>query len=131
MDLDIDPKSLVTLNSTIIGGFLILLTISSFSPTEFPNRSIFVSIAVTIVIIFATACFLSLSNKTKNAMRLSKIGFMTIIAFMMFIGIVNIINIIDPTIWSKEPLASKIANSNSTAVKNFENTKYNSNKVDK
>jgi len=122
MDLDIDSKSLVTLNATIIGGFLILLTISSFSPAEFPNRSIFVSIAVIIVIFFSTACFFSLNNKNENAMKFSKIGFISIIVFMMFIGTVNIINIIDPTIWSKEPITSKIANNNSTAANNFENT---------
>ncbi len=127
MDLDIDSKSLVTLNATIIGGFLILLTISSFSPAEFPNRSIFVSIAVIIVIFFSLACFFSLNNKMKNAMKFSKIGFISIIAFMMFIGIVNIINIIDPTIWSKEPITSKIANNNSTAANNFENTRNSNN----
>ncbi len=126
MDLDIDSKSLVTLNATIIGGFLILLTISSFSPAEFPNRSIFVSIAVIIVIFFSTACFFSLNNKKENAMKFSKIGFISIIAFMMFIGTVNIINIIDPTIWSKEPITSKIANNNSTASNNFENPMDNS-----
>ncbi len=125
MDLDIDSKSLVTLNATIIGGFLILLTISSFSPAEFPNRSIFVSIAVIIVIFFSTACFYSLSNKNENAMKFSKIGFISIIVFMMFIGTVNIINIIDPTIWSKEPITSKIANNNSTASNNFENPRNN------
>ncbi len=125
MDLDIDSKSLVTLNATIIGGFLILLTISSFSPAEFPNRSIFVSIAVIIVIFFSAACFFSLNNKKEKAMKLSKIGFISIIAFMMFIGTVNIINIIDPTIWSKEPITSKIASNNSTASNSYENTRNN------
>jgi hypothetical protein len=55
-------------------------------------------------------------------MKFSKIGFISVILFMMFIGTVNIINIIDPTIWSKERTTSKIANNNSTAVNNFENT---------
>ncbi len=55
-------------------------------------------------------------------MKFSKIGFISIIVFMMFAGTVNIINIIDPFIWSKEPITSKIANNNSTAVNNFENT---------
>ena len=59
-------------------------------------------------------------------MKFSKIGFISIIAFMMFIGTVNIINIIDPTIWSKEPITSKIANNNSTASNNFENPMNNS-----
>jgi hypothetical protein len=122
MNLHIDPKSLVTIDSTIIGGFLILLTISSFSPVEFPNRSIFVSIAVIIVIFFAIACFFGLHNKIENAVKFSEIGFISIIAFMMFIGIVNIVNIIDPFIWTKEPIALKIAKNNSTVPNNHENS---------
>lgn len=117
MNLHIDIKTLLTLDSTIIGGFLILLTISSFSQTEFPNRSIFVSIAVIIVILFSIACFFGLFDKIENAIKFSKMGFVSIIVFMMFIGIVNIINIIDPTIWSKQPIVSKIAKSNSTVSK--------------
>jgi hypothetical protein len=123
--LNIDIKTLVTLDSTIIGGFLILLTISSFSQTEFPNRSIFVSIAVIIVIFFSAACFYSLFDKIENAIRLSKIGFVLIIVFMMFIGTVNIINIIDPNIWTKQPIASKIAKSNSTLSNNNGNASKN------
>lgn len=116
VNLHIDIKTLLTLNSTIIGGFLILLTISSFSQTEFPNRSIFVSIAVIIVIIFSIACSFGLFDKIKSAIRFSKIGFVSIILFMIFIGVVNIANIIDPTIWTKQPIASKIAKSNSTTL---------------
>jgi hypothetical protein len=41
---------------------------------------------------------------------------------MMFIGTVNII---DPAIWSKEPITSKIDNNNSTASNNFENPRNN------
>jgi hypothetical protein len=37
-----ESKDILIMNSTIIGGILILLTISSFSENEFPNRSIFV-----------------------------------------------------------------------------------------
>ncbi len=125
MNLNIDPKNLITIDSTIIGGFLILLTISSFSPAEFPNRSIFVSIAVIIVIFFATACFFGLHNKIENAIKFSEIGFVSIIAFMIFIGIVNIINIIDPTIWTKGPIALKIAKNNSTNSNNDENSTSN------
>ena len=125
MNLNIDIKTLLTLDSTIIGGFLILLTISSFSQTEFPNRSIFVSIAVIIVIFFSAACFYSLFDKIENAIKLSKIGFVLIIVFMMFIGTVNIINIIDPNIWTKQPIASKIAKSNSTLSNNNGNASKN------
>jgi hypothetical protein len=125
LNLNIDSKTLLTLDSTIIGGFLILLTISSFSQTEFPNRSIFVSIAVIIVIFFSAACFYSLFDKIENAIKLSKIGFVLIIVFMMFIGTVNIINIIDPNIWTKQPIASKIAKSNSTLSNNNGNASKN------
>lgn len=109
-----NPKDLLMIDATIIGGFLILLTISSFSPTEFPNRSMFVTIAVIIVIIFSLACFKYLSNNDKTGIILSKIGFIAIILFMLFIGLVNIINIIDPEIWSDIPGASKIAMNNET-----------------
>ena len=100
------------INSTIIGGLLVLLTISSFSPTEFPNRSIFVTIAVTIVIIFSLSCFKYLTDNDKAGIILSKMGFISIIFFMVFVGLVNVINIIDPTIWSDMPGASKIATNN-------------------
>src|SRR5690349_11937000 len=129
MNLHIDIKTLLTLDSTIIGGFLILLTISSFSQTEFPNRSIFVSIAVIIVILFSIACFFGLFDKIENAIKFSKMGFVSIIVFMMFIGIVNIINIIDPTIWSKQPIASKIAKSNSTVSKSNYSKDINKNNI--
>ena len=108
------PKDLLMINATIIGGFLILLTISSFSPAEFPNRSIFVTIAVFIVIIFSIACFYYMSDKDNKGMELSKVGFASIVVFMLFIGLVNIINIIDPSIWSEIPGASKIATNNGT-----------------
>lgn len=129
MNFHIDIKTLLTLDSTIIGGFLILLTISSFSQTEFPNRSIFVSIAVIIVILFSIACFFGLFDKIENAIKFSKIGFVSIIVFMMFIGMVNIINIIDPTIWSKQPIVSKIAKSNSTVPKSNYSQDINKNNI--
>ena len=112
--LNINPKDSLMINATIIGGFLILLTISSFSPVEFPNRSLFVTIAVVIVIIFSLACFNYLNNDDKNGILFSKMGFISIILFMMFIGILNIINLVDPAIWSENPGADKIAINNGT-----------------
>ncbi len=109
-----NPKDLLMIDATIIGGFLILLTISSFSPAEFPNRSMFVSIAVVIVIMFSLACFNYLNDNDKRGILFSKIGFISIIIFMMFIGILNIINIIDPAVWSEIPGADKIATNNGT-----------------
>ncbi|MBA2268957.1 MAG: hypothetical protein M3Q77_01525 [Thermoproteota archaeon] len=112
--MDINSKDLLMINATIIGGFLILLTISSFSPAEFPNRSIFVTIAVVIVIIFSVACFNYLNDNDKRGIIFSKLGFILIILFMMFVGLVNVINIIDPAIWSEIPGAAKIATNNGT-----------------
>jgi hypothetical protein len=111
-----NPKEMLMINATVIGGFLILLTISSFSPAEFPNRSMFVTIAVVIVIVFSAACFNFLNDNDKMGILFSKIGFISIILFMMFIGLVNVINILDPTIWSEIPGASKIATNNGTLV---------------
>jgi hypothetical protein len=39
-----------------------------------------------------------------------------------------VINIIDPTIWSKEPIASKIAKNNSTVTSSNNHENINSNK---
>ena len=114
--MNMNPKELLMIDATIIGGFLILLTISSFSPAEFPNRSMFVTIAVVIVIIFSVACLNYLNDNDKMGILFSKIGFISIIFFMMFIGLVNVINILDPTIWSEIPGASKIATNNGTLV---------------
>ena len=114
--MNMNPKEMLMINATVIGGFLILLTISSFSPAEFPNRSMFVTIAVVIVIIFSVACFNFLNDNDKMGILFSKIGFISIILFMMFIGLVNVINILDPTIWSEIPGASKIATNNGTLV---------------
>jgi len=114
--MNMNPKEMLMINATVIGGFLILLTISSFSPAEFPNRSMFVTIAVVIVIIFSVACFSFLNENDKMGILFSKIGFISIILFMMFIGLVNVINILDPTIWSEIPGASKIATNNGTLV---------------
>ena len=112
--MKMNPKDLLMIDATIIGGFLILLTISSFSPAEFPNRSMFVTIAVVIVIMFSVACFNYLNDNDKMGILFSKKGFISIIVFMMFIGILNIINIIDPSIWSEIPGADKIATNNET-----------------
>ena len=114
--MNMNPKEMLMINATVIGGFLILLTISSFSPAEFPNRSMFVTIAVVIVIVFSVACFNFLNDNDKMGILYSKIGFISIILFMMFIGLVNVINILDPTIWSEIPGASKIATNNGTLV---------------
>ena len=112
-----ESKDILIMNSTIIGGILILLTISSFSENEFPNRSIFVVIAVVVVIIFSISSISILYDKQEQIIKkYSKIG------FMIFIGITNIINIISPDIWKKYAITNKIAFSNTTTFSNS-NTK--------
>ena len=97
-----ESKDILIMNSTIIGGILILLTISSFSENEFPNRSIFVVIAVVVVIIFSISSISILFDKQEQIIKkYSKMGFIALIGFMIFIGITNIINIISPEIWKK------------------------------
>lgn len=119
----IESKDILMVNSTIIGGILILLTISSFSENEFPNRSIFVVIAVMVVIIFSISCISIFYNKQEQIIKkYSKMGFIALVGFMIFIGITNIINIISPDIWEKYAITNKIAFSNTTTFSNS-NTK--------
>jgi hypothetical protein len=106
--MQLDARDLIIINSTIISGILILLTISSFSPGEFPNRSIFVTLAVLSVIFFSISSLYVLSDDGQKAKRYVQIGFISVICFMIFIGVVNIINIIDPEFW-EGPITSKIA----------------------
>ena len=116
-------KDILMVNSTIIGGILILLTISSFSENEFPNRSIFVVIAVVVVIIFSISCISIFYDKHEQIIKkYSTMGFIALVGFMIFIGITNIINIISPDIWEKYAITNKIAFSNTTTFSNS-NTK--------
>ena len=64
-----ESKDILIMNSTIIGGILILLTISSFSENEFPNRSIFVVIAVVVVIIFSISSISILYDKQEQIIK--------------------------------------------------------------
>lgn len=106
--MQLEPKDLIIIDSTIISGILILLTISSFSPGEFPNRSIFVTLAVLSVIFFSISSLYVLADNTKKAKLYIQIGFGFVICFMVFIGVVNVINIIEPKFW-EGPITSKIA----------------------
>jgi hypothetical protein len=107
-------KDIIMVDATVISGILILLTISSFSPFEFPNRSVFVSSAVPIVGLFAVSSFFALEDKISNARKLAKAGFVAIVVFMVFLGIVNVGNIIAPDILRESPVAERII-SNSTS----------------
>lgn len=111
---NLSGKDIIMVDATVISGILILLTISSFSPFEFPNRSVFVSAAVPIVGLFAISSFFALEDKICYARKFAKAGFVAIVIFMIFIGTVNVGNIVAPDIWRQSPIAEKII-SNSTS----------------
>lgn len=110
---NLSAKDIIIVDATVISGILILLTISSFSPFEFPNRSIFVSTAVPIVGLFAISSFFVLEDKIPYARKFAKAGFVAIVIFMIFIGTVNVGNIVAPDMWRQSPIGQKIV-SNST-----------------
>jgi energy-converting hydrogenase Eha subunit H len=111
---NLSAKDIILVDATVISGILILLTISSFSQFEFPNRSVFVSAAVPIVGLFAISSFFALENKISYARKFAKGGFVAIVLFMIFIGTVNIGIIVAPDMWRESPIAEKIV-SNSTS----------------
>jgi hypothetical protein len=100
-------------DATVISGILILLTISSFSQFEFPNRSVFVSSAVPIVGLFAISSFFALEQKISYARNFAKAGFVAIVLFMIFIGAVNLANVVAPGILKDNPVAGKIVSNSS------------------
>jgi len=112
---NLSAKDIVMVDATVISGILILLTISSFSPFEFPNRSVFVSAAVPIVGLFAISSFFALEDKISHARKFAKAGFVTIVLFMIFIGTVNVGNIVAPDIWRESPIAEKIVSNSTTS----------------
>jgi hypothetical protein len=113
---NLGTKDIIMVDATVISGILILLTISSFSPFEFPNRSVFVSAAVPIVGLFAVSAFFALEDKISYSRKFSKAGFVAIVIFMIFLGIVNVGNIVAPEVWRQSPIAERIvSNSSSTS----------------
>jgi hypothetical protein len=73
-----------------------------------------VSAAVPIVGLFAISSFFALENKISYARKFAKGGFVAIVLFMIFIGTVNVGNIVAPDMWRESPVAEKIV-SNSTS----------------
>jgi hypothetical protein len=62
---NITEKDIIQTDAAVIAGILILLTISSFSPFEFPNRSMFVSLIVPAIVLFSISA-ISAINKELN-----------------------------------------------------------------
>jgi hypothetical protein len=108
---EISGKDIIQTDATIIAGILILLTISSFSPFEFPNRSMFVSLIIPAIALFSVSALCIIEKKLIMGKRFAKAGFYWLIGFMIFLMIVNIINMIYPAIW-QDPTFEKIASSN-------------------
>ncbi|HEY9386972.1 MAG TPA: hypothetical protein VIP70_08015 [Nitrososphaeraceae archaeon] len=108
---EIRGKDIIQTDGAIIAGILILLTISSFSPFEFPNRSMFVSLIIPAIMLFSVSALYIIEKKVGMGKRFAKSGFYWLIGFMIFLMIVNILNVISPTIW-QDPTFEKIASSN-------------------
>ena len=104
-------KDIIQADGAIIAGILILLTISSFSPFEFPNRSMFVSLIIPAIMLFSVSALYIIEKKVVMGKRFAKAGFYWLIGFMIFLMIVNIVNVMSPTIW-QDPTFEKIASSN-------------------
>jgi hypothetical protein len=108
---EIRGKDIIQTDGAIIAGILILLTISSFSPFEFPNRSMFVSLTIPAIMLFSVSALYIIEKKVVMGKRFAKAGFYWLIGFMIFLMIVNILNVMSPTIW-QDPTFEKIASSN-------------------
>jgi hypothetical protein len=110
-NVEISGKDIIQTDGAIIAGILILLTISSFSPFEFPNRSMFVSLIIPAIMLFSVSALYIIERKVVMGKRFAKAGFYWLIGFMIFLMIVNILNVMSPTIW-QDPTFEKIASSN-------------------
>jgi hypothetical protein len=108
---EIRGNDIIQTDGAIIAGILILLTISSFSPFEFPNRSMFVSLIIPAIMLFSVSALYIIEKKVVMGKRFAKAGFYWLIGFMIFLVIVNILNVISPTVW-QDPTFEKIASSN-------------------
>ena len=110
-NVEVTGKDIIQTDGAIIAGILILLTISSFSPFEFPNRSMFVSLIIPAIMLFSVSALYIIERKVVRGKRFAKAGFYWLIGFMIFLMLVNILNVMSPTIW-QDPTFEKIASSN-------------------
>jgi hypothetical protein len=108
---DVRGKDIIQADAAIIAGILILLTISSFSPFEFPNRSMFISLIIPAIALFSISAISILDKKLVSGKRFAKAGFYWLIGFMIFLMVVNLINVMSPGVW-QDPILEKIASSN-------------------
>ena len=108
---DIRARDIIQADAAVIAGMLILLTISSFSPFEFPNRSMFVSLIIPAIVLFSVSAIFTLNKRLVLGKKLAKAGFCWLIGFMVFLMAINIINVTSPNIW-QDPVFEKIASSN-------------------
>jgi hypothetical protein len=108
---DFRGKDIIQADAAIIAGILILLTISSFSPFEFPNRSMFISLIIPAIALFSISAISILDKKLVSGKRFAKAGFYWLIGFMIFLMVVNLINVMSPGVW-QDPILEKIASSN-------------------
>jgi hypothetical protein len=108
---EISGNDIIQTDAAIIAGILILLTISSFSPFEFPNRSMFVSLVIPAIALFSVSALTTIDKKLVMGKRFAKAGFYWLIGFCIFLMIVNIINVTSPDIW-ENPTFERIASSN-------------------
>ena len=88
---EIRGKDIIQTDGAIIAGILILLTISSFSPFEFPNRSMFVSLIIPAIMLFSVSALYIIEKKVVMGKRFAKAGFYWLIGFMIFLMVVNIL----------------------------------------
>jgi hypothetical protein len=113
-NVEISGKDIIQTDGAIIAGILILLTISSFSPFEFPNRSMFVSLIIPAIMLFSVSALYIIERKVVMGKRFANAGFYWLIGFMIFLMLINILNVMSPTIW-QDPTFEKIASSNVVA----------------
>ena len=90
--VEISGKEIIETDGAIIAGILILLTISSFSPFEFSNRSMFVSLIIPAIMLFSVSALYSIERKVVMGKDLQRQGYW-LIGFMIFLMLVNILNV--------------------------------------
>lgn len=71
----------------------------------------FVSLIIPAIMLFSVSALYIIEKKVVMGRRFAKAGFYWLIGFMIFLMIVNILNVISPTIW-QDPTFEKIASSN-------------------